>query len=327
VIVSAYIYGIGSKFTGLRPGDFERLTHVNFAFALVKDGKASVDHWRETEGGDKAVRDLIKNKGHLKTLLSIGGWGAGGFSPACATAGGREILAQSYVDIVNDYGFDGVDLDWEYPAIDWAGIEAIPEDVSNYTEWVALLREKLGSGKLITMACGGARECVEKLELNKLVPLLDMFNLMTYDLCDHNHTSHHTSLFQSDTVVKMYLNAGVPKEKITLGSGFYARVYKDVDGMDCPTTEKSGPYPGWSGGYQNIVDFIKNSTTGLMYDEKAEAAWAYNAETRELYTFDNAQSVAAKRKYCIDKGLAGVMFWAYGSDSEDSELLRALAGE
>jgi chitinase len=72
------------------------------------------------------------------------------------------------------------------------------------------------------------------------------------------------------------------------------------------------------------MEFIATSTTGLMYDEKAEAAWAYNAATRELYTFDNEQSVKAKRRYCIENGLAGVMFWEYNCDDENSTLLKAL---
>jgi len=335
MIVSAYIAGIGNRFNGLRPGDFERLTHVNFAFAVVKDGKASVEHWFAGENGDKPVRELMNNKGHLKTLLSIGGWGAGGFSPACETAEGRELLSKSFIDIVNDYGFDGVDLDWEYPAIGWSGIEAKPEDVKNYTAWVEMLREMLGPDKLITMACGGSQECVDKLELDKLVPLMDCFNLMTYDLCRFDRTSHHTSLFPSDlcsantgdNVVKLYVNAGVPKSKITLGSGFYARIYHDVDGMDKPTTENSGPHPSWSGGYKQNMDFTAGSSTGLMYDDVAEAAWAYDNSKRELYTFDNDRSVNAKRKYCIDTGLAGVMFWEYNCDDENSTLLKALSGK
>jgi len=334
MIVSAYIAGIGGRFTGLRPGDYERLTHVNFAFARVKSGKASVDHWFDTESADAKVRELMQNKGHLKVLLSIGGWGAGGFSPACETAEGRKILSESFIKIVNDYGFDGVDLDWEYPAIGWSGIEAKPEDVQNYTSWVEMLREMLGPDMLITMACGGARECVDNLELNKLVPIMDMFNLMTYDLCNHDRTSHHTSLFPSDLcktknahdVVDLYIQAGVPKEKITIGSGFYARVYRDVDGMDMPTTENSGPHPGWSSGYKQNSEFAEKTATGLQYDKKAEAAWAYNAETRELYTFDNERSVRAKRNYCINNGLAGVMFWEYNCDDDTSPLLKALTG-
>ena len=335
MIVSAYIAGIGKRFNGLCPGDFDLLTHVNFAFALIKDGKTSVEHWFDGEHGDKAVRELMSNKGHLKTLLSIGGWGAGGFSPACETEQGREKLSQSFIDIIDDYGFDGADLDWEYPAIGTSGIEAKPEDVVNYTKWVELLRKKLGSNRLLTMACGGSAECARNLEIKNLVPLMDLFNLMTYDLCTHNRASHHTSLYKSDickpnygeNAVDIYVNAGVPKNKLTMGSGFYSRIYSDVEGMDKPTSENSGPYPGWSDGYKQTKAFIVNSTTGEMYDEKAEAAWAYNEITRELYTFDNERSVKAKRDYCIKNGLAGVMFWEYNCDDDNSSLLKSLAGK
>ena len=118
MIIAAYI--AEEKFSALRPGDAERLTHVNFAFALVENGKGSVNHWANPD----AFRNFIKNKGNIKALLSVGGWAAGGFSPAVATAKSREVFAESLVDIVNDFGFDGIDMDWEYPCDDVAGIEA-----------------------------------------------------------------------------------------------------------------------------------------------------------------------------------------------------------
>ncbi|MCL2407224.1 MAG: glycosyl hydrolase family 18 protein [Defluviitaleaceae bacterium] len=336
MIVSAYIAGIGHAtggFRGLRPGDKERLTHVNFAFAQVVDGKASVASWfRNGPDGDKYVRELMKDKGNLVTLLSIGGWGAGGFSPACMTEEGRELLAQSYIDIINDYGFDGADLDWEFPGMGGSGIEADPADVHNYTLWVQKLREKLGPDRPLTMACGGHVKCVEMLEIDKLVPIMDMFNMMTYDLCRFNRATHHTALYKSeicdtnygDNAVQLYLAAGVPREKMTMGAAFYARTYKDVDGFNQPAGPENGPHPGWSGGWKHTSEFVEKSTTGLVYDEKAEAPYAFNARTRELYTFDNERSLKAKAAYCKENNLAGVMFWEYNCDDEDSTLLKCL---
>jgi len=323
LIISAYI-GEG-RFSGLRNGDAQKLTHVNFAFAVVKDGKASVAHWKN---GDK-VREFIREKGPIKAVLSIGGWGAGGFSPAVATAEKREVFAQSLVDIANDYGFDGVDLDWEYPCDGSAGIEYGPEDKPNYTAWVALLREKLGKDKLLTMAAGASESCANSLEIDKLVPLMDLFNIMTYDMAKWSFSSHHTSLYESDIshsmyadkAIKLYHAAGVPMEKLTLGCAFYARIFKNVEGIDC---EAGGEAPGFSGGYPNTLALVE-AAGGLSYDEKAEAPYAYNAKDKTFVTFDNERSLKAKRKYALAQGLAGVMFWEYSCDDEQSSLLKALA--
>ena len=326
MIISAYI-GEG-RFQGmLRNDDAKKLTHVNFAFAVVKDGKASVAHWKN---GEK-VREFLRGKGPIKALLSIGGWGAGGFSPAVATLEKRDVFAQSLVDIADDYGFDGVDLDWEYPCSGAAGIEYSPDDKPNYTAWVASLREKLGKGKLLTMAAGASENCVKNLEIDKLVPLMDLFNIMTYDMAGWKRTSHHTSLYKSDIsqstygdkAIKQYHEAGIPMEKLTLGCAFYGRIFKNVDGINCET---DGEVPGFSGGYPNTMEMVK-AAGGLSYDEKAEAPYAYNAKEKTFITFDNERSLKAKHKYAKAQGLAGVMFWEYSCDDENSSLLNALAQE
>ena len=84
MMISAYI-GEG-RFNGLRSGDEKIISHVNFAFAVVKNGVGSVGHWKNSE----RIKDFLKYKGHIKAILSVGGWGAGGFSDACATVEGRE---------------------------------------------------------------------------------------------------------------------------------------------------------------------------------------------------------------------------------------------
>ena len=323
--VAAYVYPGENGFTGLRPGDAERLTHVNMSFALVKDGKGNVDHWKKPE----LIREFIKNKGHIKVVLSVGGWGAGGFSPAVATAEGRELLAQSLVDIVDDFGFDGMDLDWEYPCNDMAGIEASPDDKPNYTLWVQLIRQKMGPDKILSMAAGGMKSCVDSLELDKLDKEMDFINLMTYDMCPHNKTGYHSALFRSEAgspagafVADMYTEAGFPRNKLVLGAAFYGRKYEDCDAT--PGSPVSKAPTGLGGGYDRIKEWIEKN--GESYDEVAEAPYVYDAEKREFITYDSPRSIEAKVKYVKETGMMGIMFWAYAGDDEDSTLLKAMAG-
>ena len=322
MIISAYVSE--GAFKGLRPGDANRLTHINIAFAVVRDGRGSVRHWKNSE----AIRNFIRDKGHLKMILSVGGWGAGGFSPAVATPQSREIFAQSLMDIVNDYGFDGIDMDWEYPCDDVAGIEASPDDKVNYTLFMELMREKLGPDKILSMAAGGMQSAVDNLELDKLMKVMNFINLMTYDMCPWDKVGYHTSLYPSDacdvrsgqSIVEMYEAGGVNRADMTLGAAFYARVYRDVDGLNATV---GGP-PGFLGdGYTGTA--AKIAECGLQYDEKAEAPFVYDAKTKEFITFDNPRSLAAKMEYIKKAGLAGIMFWEYSCDDANSTLLKTLA--
>jgi chitinase len=326
MIISAYIPEWGFDGT-LRPGDAGRLTHVNFAFAKVADGKGSVAHWRNGEH----IKSFNKNKGHIVSILSVGGWGAGGFSDACLTPQGRDILAQSLVDIAVEYGFDGIDMDWEYPGMDAAGIDASPDDKVNYTDLIRLLREKQKPGAVVSMAAGASAECAKHLELDKLLKYMDFINLMTYDMCPWNKVGYHTALYPSETIecanadaaAKLYEQAGWPRDRMTLGAAFYARNYKDVDGIGAKTSGEQ-KHPGW-------VNFSDAYAQGravpgdIQYDEKAETAWFYDPATREFLSFDCPRSLRAKKKYARETGLAGVMFWQYYGDTQDSMLLKALA--
>lgn len=53
-----------------------------------------------------------------KTLIAVGGWNEGSitFSQVCAEPSLRKNFVQSALNLVQTYGFDGFDLDWEYPA-------------------------------------------------------------------------------------------------------------------------------------------------------------------------------------------------------------------
>ena len=320
MIVAAYI--AEEKFNTLRIGDANRLTHVNFAFALVEDGKGSVSHWENPD----AVRKFIKNKGDIKALLSVGGWAAGGFSPAVATPESREIFSESLVDIAEDFGFDGIDMDWEYPCDDVAGIEASPEDKTNYTAFIQLLRDKLGKDKLVTMAAGGMQSCADNLEIPKLAELMDFINIMTYDMCPWDYVSYHPSLYPSEitknrdaaAIMDIYEKAGVPRGKLVIGAAFYGRVYHDVDGLNAPAG-----VPGFTEGYDNTME-LAEASGGASYDDKAEAAYAYDANNRTFITFGNPRSLKAKMDYVKSTGLAGIMFWEYSHDTKDSTLLKNL---
>ena len=62
--------------------------------------------------------DLKRINPNLKTLLAVGGWNMGSapFTEMVATAESRQDFADHSVTFLRSNGFDGLDLDWEYPA-------------------------------------------------------------------------------------------------------------------------------------------------------------------------------------------------------------------
>ena len=133
----AYVAGRLGEVTA---DDVSKLDVINLAFGTLKDGlliypaaeeaKAEIVRWKQTNPA-------------LKVLLSIGGWGAGGFSTMARTEAGIAAFAESAVEMTKKIGLDGIDLDWEYPTIGSAGIDYAPEDKENFTALLGSLRDAL----------------------------------------------------------------------------------------------------------------------------------------------------------------------------------------
>ena len=153
--VFAPYLGCGPALKKVRFSDIMNVTHLNIAFMHVVDGEANIDHLKKEDL--EMIRSFKRVNPDLKIVFSIGGWGAGGFSDACRTPEGVEKLASSCVRIALECGFDGVDVDWEYPCSDQAGIDYGPYDKENFTAYMRSLRKHLnaaGDGYVLSCAVG-----------------------------------------------------------------------------------------------------------------------------------------------------------------------------
>src|SRR5882724_6620911 len=130
------------------------LTHVNYAFALIEDGLVVSFKDDKSLG---LVRELKSAFPHLKLLISIGGWAAEGFSDAALSPESRERFAESALSFMRVHGFDGLDLDWEYPGSSYAGIRSRPEDRANFSALLRLLRERLDAASAADARSGETR--------------------------------------------------------------------------------------------------------------------------------------------------------------------------
>jgi chitinase len=136
--------------------DGSKITHLNYAFANVQNGEIVVgdtyadldkafpgDCWEAgcKRGNFNQLQKLKQKYPHLKTLISVGGWTwSGNFSDAAMTEASRTKFANSALKFVREYGFDGVDIDWEYP-VGGGLTPGKPEDKQNFTLLMKKLRE------------------------------------------------------------------------------------------------------------------------------------------------------------------------------------------
>jgi chitinase len=308
-----------------------KLTHIIFSFCHLKGDSLHVNNARDSATIKKLV-SLKQQNPDLKIMLSLGGWGG------CATCSdvfaqnkNRKQFAKSVASLSQYFGTDGIDLDWEYPAIPgFPGHHWQASDKENFTRLVNILRRKLGKKMEISFAAGGFKQYIDNaVDWKKIIKKVNRVNLMTYDLVNGFDTStgHHTALYSTghqkestNSAVMQLINKGVPANKLTLGVAFYGRVWAAV------ADSNYGLYQ--TGQYRNNVEFKNFQTqlstdSGFVYhwDEVAHAPYLYNPAQRLFVTFDDKKSIEIKTRYVIEHGLQGVMFWELAYDSYQDGLL------
>ncbi|WP_309398679.1 glycoside hydrolase family 9 protein [Cerasicoccus maritimus] len=342
----------------------ERLTHIVHAFATINAaGEIEIiDTWADIEktyGDDTWDQELrgIFNQyielkeayPHLKTMIAVGGWfDSDRFSTVAASAASREAFAQSVRDFVVEYQFDGVDLDWEYPAIATdVNSNVSAADGENYVLLARAIRDAFdaqsaidGKTYLISAALPAGYDKYEEINLDGLADELDWLNVMTYDYhgrwvsnrTGHNAPLYHNSAspdsdrYNASSTIQGYIDAGVSADKLNLGIPLYGYSWKGVpstnDGLYQSATGTGvgtiADEPGMAD-YRTIAALVDAEPSAEKWDEEAQVSYFYSA-TLDGGTFagyDSPRAVERKLEYVDDEGLGGVMFWELSNDIRD----------
>ena len=196
------------------------------------------------------------------------------------------------------------------------------------------MRKEFGEKYEITFAAGGFGPYFYKsVEWDKVMPVVDYVNIMSYDLVNGNSTvtGHHTALYstpQQDASVASAIRTldslGVPRNKVVIGAAFYARVWENVDSVN-HGLYRTGKFKTFTS-YRSFEDRMWKGHEFVQYwDSTACAPYAYDAKNGFYATYDDKRSVAMKTTYALDKGLKGIMFWELTGDVPGKGLLKAIA--
>jgi len=131
----------------------EALDQLNLAFVYIDpatfkiidmDGPVAANLYQR-------VANTKKRNPNLKVWISVGGWTFNDAGPYQSVFGNiakdvhsSEVFAQNIIDFMNQFGFDGADLDWEYPGADDRGGHS--EDVQNYPRMLSIIQKRFKSG-------------------------------------------------------------------------------------------------------------------------------------------------------------------------------------
>jgi chitinase len=314
--IIAYYNGDGRNITHY---PVNKLTHIVFSFCHLKNGRFSVDDARDSS----AIRRLVRLKTRypaLKILLSLGGWGGcQSCSSVFATDEGRAAFTQSVIEVTDYFHTDGIDIDWEYPALaGYPGQTYLPEDRDHFTALLQGLRLGLDASKEVSFSAASFSPYLESsIDWKKVMSIATRVDLMTYDIVGSGSpvTGHHASLYSSsrqtgsaDHAVRYLDSLGIPMSKVVIGVAFYAREFDGVSDVN------HGLYQ--PGTFNQFIPFKQvrkryNAAGGYIsyWDSEAGAPYSYNAARHIYLTYDNERSAALKTAYVKKKHLGGILFW------------------
>jgi chitinase len=337
------IVGYATRWDAAADKDLAKIDTLIFAFAQVIDGRAALD----AAGADRLHTFIALRAAHpaLKVTISVGGWGAGGFSEAAGSTSGRQAFADSAAQLLAAQDADGLDVDWEYPEHGEAGIRASPQDRANFTLLLQAVRAALDRAGTIHGRSGARHFTLSiaaadgpfasGIDIAAVAPYLDWFNLMTYDFVNSltPFTGHHSGLGAANIAppeartaqraVRQFLDAGVPPGKLVIGAAFYGREFADVAPDHQGLYQRYGRYQGELPWPQLRKDYIGKNGYVRHWDPAAQAPWLWNAHTRRFISYDDPQSIAAKAAYVRALHLGGIMYWEQSLDP-GGELLNAV---
>jgi chitinase len=332
-------YTAMSAYSGYTPDkiDATKFTNINYAFANIgEDLKISIGDSAVDVSNFKLLKALKEKNPNLKTLISIGGWTwSAKFSDAALTNASRTVFADSCVDFITRYGFDGVDIDWEYPVSGGlSGNTMRPEDKKDFTLLLQKLREKLdergvidNKHYLLTIAGGCESSYISNTEISLIQRYLDYTNIMTYDIhgTSDTYTDFNAPLYENnnssyqykwsvDSGINAWLKAGFPADKLVLGIPFYGYKY------DLVKNANDGLYQTFSGvsslSYDSIAEkYINKAGYTRYWDEKSMVPWLFNGST--FISYEDKQSIGIKAEYIKSRGLAGAMIWEISEDRNE----------
>ena len=331
---------------------YEKYTILNYCFFIPKaDGSiGSNDQWADdnlllgeqdwSNGGrrkpETAITYIARARG-VKVLASIGGWTLSNTFPGIAADSSlRETFAASCIDLVRTYGFDGIDINWEFPG--YTPHNGTAADKRNFTLLMQEIRKALsayGTTKnatmLLTTAVGAAPERMDDIEWDSIAKVVDIINVMTYDYYGTwDQTTNHNAPLKRPAVGAAEYNVessiatllgtyGVDPSKLTVGMAFYGR--------SAMTTGAPGLHVQ-SRGQADLATFAADEGTPLYYSVLAALPnftehWDSTAQVPYLLgkpglntfvSYDNPESIRAKSRFAVDKGLRGAIIWEITGD-------------
>ena len=320
-------------------------THIMYAFAVLDVKKHILrphDGWADIS--NKFYERMIAHKKSPtkpKVLIALGGWNDSGhkkYSELVNSPSLRKNFIKEVIAFIDKYGFDGLDLDWEYPVCWQTRCTQGPKsDKDAFSAWVKELRAAFDTHSPRLLLTAAVSPNTEIIDLAYDVPVinknLDFINVMTYDYFGawNKYTGHHAPLyhhpghpikeFNANVTIHHYIKRGADPKNLIMGLPIYGRSFTLADAKKTEVGARAygggenGFYTNARGflGFYEICQLIKNRGYRVIRD-KQERIGPIAVKGNQWVGYDDLKTIDIKIKYLKQMGLGGAMVWDTSMD-------------
>jgi len=302
--------------------NFGLYTHLCHAFIVAdEDG-------RIRQNRNCPSRELVMDahQAGVKVLISLGGWGWDKqFAAIVSKSEAEDRYVRSVLAIVDEYDYDGIDLDWEYPDTqeEVVGFDRLSR---RFHKQLDDLGQKKGRHFFQTMAAAANPPTLRWLNNELLLETMDWVNVMTYDFAGDwtSYAGHHSPLFASskqpgpprstELSMKYLVDRGMPASRLAVGLPLYGKGFAVAEPYAPTKKGATGGRAPRGGNYSNIAKLIADQGWSRRWDDETKNPWAISPDGSAVIGYDDAESLSLKTQWAMQRGFRGVFFWQIGGD-------------
>ena len=301
---------------------FGLYTHLCHAFVVAnEDGSIR-------ENRSCPSRELVgdAHRAGVRVLLSLGGWGWDKqFAAIASQSDSEDRYVKSVMALVDEYDYDGLDLDWEYPDTE-NEVRGFERLCRQFRKQLDELGQKKGRHHFQTMAASSNPPTLKWLSNELLLETMDWVNVMTYDFAGDwtSYAGHHSPLFAStrqpggprstELSMKYLLERGMPANRLAVGLPLYGRGFAVSEPYASTKNAATGGRVPRGGGYSNVAKLIRDQAWTRQWDDETKNPWAIAPDKSAVIGYDDAESIGIKTRWAMQQGFRGVFFWQIGAD-------------
>jgi len=302
--------------------NFSLYTHLCHAFVVADE--AGVIRPNRSCPSNELVADA--HAARVRVLLSLGGWGWDKqFAAIVSKPEAEDRYVKSIMEMVDEFDYDGIDLDWEYPDTqeEVIGFERL---CRRFRRHLDELGTKKGRHLDQTMAAAANPPTLKWLSNELLLETMDWVNVMTYDFAGDwtSYAGHHSPLYASakqpgtprstELSMKYLVDRGMPANRLAVGLPLYGKGFAVAEPYASTKGATTGRQVPRGGGYSNIAKLLQDQGWSRRWDDETKNPWAIAPDGSAVIGYDDIESIGLKAEWAMRQGFRGVFFWQIGGD-------------